>query len=72
MRIGSASETLRDRLTKEKHMRFLEMALGLMVFSACSGELGDADRATGPDVGAADGAAAFDLLRAGHHGDRGV
>ncbi len=55
-------------------MRFLEMALGLMVLGACSGELGDADLATGPasDVGAADGATAFDLLRAGHHGDRGV
>jgi hypothetical protein len=54
-------------------MRILGMALGLMMFAACSGELGDTDlTAPASDIGGADGATAFDLLRAGHHGERGA
>jgi hypothetical protein len=65
LRIRPASATLQDSLAKEKQMRFLGLVLGLTVLGACSGEFGDAD----PADGSAEAAPAFDLLRAGHHGE---
>jgi hypothetical protein len=56
-------------------MKFLGVALGLLVSSACSGDPSDGSDFTA-DVGSADGGSSFDMFRggdhgAGHHGDHG-
>lgn len=61
-------------------MKFLGVALGLLVSSACSGDPGDSgpsDDGVAADVGSVDAASSFDLFRGGdhddgHHGDRGA